>query len=164
MIVYKTTNLINGKIYIGKDSRNNPKYLGSGKIIKFAIKKYGEVNFKKEILECCQTTNELNDREKYWIEKLNSKEKSIGYNITDGGDGCDTSMFITYKCGPENANYGKPVSQKVRDAVALANKQRPKTYGESNKSYKKINDNIKQLILQLSSEGFGRDENSRKNN
>ena len=34
MIIYKTTNLINGKIYVGKDSNNNPNYLGSGQIIK----------------------------------------------------------------------------------------------------------------------------------
>lgn len=34
MIIYKTTNIINGKIYIGQDSNNNPKYIGSGKILK----------------------------------------------------------------------------------------------------------------------------------
>ena len=38
MIVYKTTNLINGKIYVGKDSNDNPNYLGSGQIIKSAIR------------------------------------------------------------------------------------------------------------------------------
>ena len=41
MIIYKTTNLINGKFYIGKDSKNDPNYLGSGKILKKAFKKYG---------------------------------------------------------------------------------------------------------------------------
>lgn len=37
MVIYKTTNLINGKVYIGKDSNDDPKYLGSGKILKLAI-------------------------------------------------------------------------------------------------------------------------------
>ena len=38
MIVYKTTNLVNRKIYIGKDSKNNETYYGSGKILNFVIK------------------------------------------------------------------------------------------------------------------------------
>ena len=42
MVIYKTTNLINGKIYIGKDVRNLNCYLGSGKLLKKAIEKYGK--------------------------------------------------------------------------------------------------------------------------
>ena len=49
MIIYKTTNLVNGKIYIGQDSNNNPNYLGSGKLLKYAISKYGIENFKLSI-------------------------------------------------------------------------------------------------------------------
>ncbi len=75
MIIYKTTNLINGKIYIGQDTKNNPKYLGSGIIIEQAIKKYGSKNFKKEVIEFCTDQAELNDREKYWIKELNSQNK-----------------------------------------------------------------------------------------
>ena len=41
MIIYKTTNLVNGKIYIGQDSNNNPNYYGSGTLLHKAIKKYG---------------------------------------------------------------------------------------------------------------------------
>jgi len=50
--VYKITNLVNNKIYIGKHSTSNPNdgYMGSGKILKIAIKKYGMDKFKKEIL------------------------------------------------------------------------------------------------------------------
>ena len=44
MVIYKTTNMINGKIYIGQDIKNNPKYLGSGKILKLSIRKYGRFN------------------------------------------------------------------------------------------------------------------------
>lgn len=47
-IVYKTTNLINGKIYIGVDSKNQATYLGSGLHISRAIKKYGKKNLLKK--------------------------------------------------------------------------------------------------------------------
>ena len=51
MIIYKTINLINGKIYIGQDTKNDPNYLGSGKIIKEAIKKYGKKNFTEDSIK-----------------------------------------------------------------------------------------------------------------
>lgn len=91
MIIYKTTNLVNGKIYVGQDSNNNDNYFGSGLLIKRAISKHGVKNFKKEILEVCSTKLELNNKEIYWIEKLNATDVRIGYNITNGGDGGLTS-------------------------------------------------------------------------
>ena len=84
MIIYKTTNLITGKIYIGQDSKNNPKYLGSGKYLNLSIKKYGRENFTKEFLCECSSREELNEKERYWIKELNSKYPN-GYNITEGG-------------------------------------------------------------------------------
>jgi group I intron endonuclease len=90
MIIYKTTNLINGKIYVGQDSNNNPEYLGSGLLLEKAFLKYGMNNFKKEILEKCLSKEELDLREIFWIEKLNSIDKKIGYNIAKGGAGGDT--------------------------------------------------------------------------
>ena len=86
MIVYKITNLINNKIYIGKDEKNRAHYMGSGLYIKRAIKKYGKENFKKEILEECKTKDELCEKEKSWIKKLNYIVPN-GYNITKGGEG-----------------------------------------------------------------------------
>jgi group I intron endonuclease len=79
VVIYKTINLVNNKFYVGKDKKNNPRYLGSGKILKNAIKKYGVDNFKKEILESCKTEDELNEREIFWINELNAIE--CGYNI-----------------------------------------------------------------------------------
>jgi hypothetical protein len=73
MIIYKITNLINNKIYVGKDSKNDPKYLGSGLYINRAIKKYGKENFKKEILEYCDNSQELNEREIFWISELDAR-------------------------------------------------------------------------------------------
>lgn len=90
MIIYCTTNLINGKKYIGKDVCNNPNYLGSGVLLKKSIIKYGKENFLKEILEECNSKEMLNDREKYWIVYHNAVNSSEYYNLRDGGDGGDT--------------------------------------------------------------------------
>ncbi len=86
MQIYKITNLINGKIYIGKDEKDQPSYLGSGLIIKQAIKKYGKENFKKEILDSCHSSEELCEKEKIWIQKSGSLYPR-GYNISLGGNG-----------------------------------------------------------------------------
>ena len=67
MIIYKTTNLINGKIYIGKDSKNDPNYFGSGLLLRQSIKKYGKKNFKKEIIDFADSVKGLNEKEIYWI-------------------------------------------------------------------------------------------------
>jgi len=88
MVIYKTINKINQKFYIGKDTKNDPNYLGSGLLLNKAIKKYGKNNFEKQILEHCETTDELEEREKYWIRETKAQE--IGYNIADGGHGGNT--------------------------------------------------------------------------
>lgn len=88
--IYKTTNLINGKIYIGQKRSKiflKEKYLGSGKILKNAINKYGKHNFITECIEECETQEELNKKEVYWIKYFNSKDINIGYNIDSGGQG-----------------------------------------------------------------------------
>lgn len=85
MIIYKTTNLINGKIYIGKDSDNCKNYLGGGSILNLAIKKHGKENFKKETLRVCKSQKELDIFEKIFIRRFNSIDKNIGYNILSGG-------------------------------------------------------------------------------
>jgi hypothetical protein len=141
MVIYKTTNLINGKIYVGKSKDNNPKYLGSGKIIREAISKYGKDNFEKEILEYCETPYELNTKEREWILKLNTQDNNIGYNITAGGDGNSGKwngehLSETHR---ENISKGLKNSEKVkkmwdnghRDKLSFARKE---------------SDNVKQLI------------------
>lgn len=85
MIIYRTINLINNKFYIGQDSNNNPDYFGSGLLLKRAIAKYGKESFKKEIICQCSNKEELNQKEIYWIQKLQPS-----YNITIGGIGGDT--------------------------------------------------------------------------
>ena len=84
MYIYKTTNLINDKIYIGQCSKtpeNSLQYLGSGINISRAIKKYGKQNFKKDILCVCKTQKQLDTLEEFYIKKYNSTNVITGYNI-----------------------------------------------------------------------------------
>jgi len=85
--IYKTTNLVNGKIYIGqhKSSQFTREYLGSGDLVKRAIKKYGKENFQVELLEEVETKELMDEREIYWIKLYDAKNIDIGYNISDGG-------------------------------------------------------------------------------
>jgi len=154
MIVYKTTNLVNGKIYIGRDVRNRPSYLGSGKVFLRAIKKYGKNEFRKETLDHCPSLSILNEREKYWITFFNSTNKNIGYNIMEGGQGGNNH---NYKKGPEHPYYGKHRPPHIGIAVSKANRKREKHFGKNNKSYKSIDQQVKNLILSLS-EKMGRDK------
>ena len=83
MVIYKITNLINNKKYIGMDTHNNPNYFGSGTLIQKAIKKYGKENFTKEILEYCNSIEELESKETYWINHFNALTDKNYYNLED---------------------------------------------------------------------------------
>lgn len=84
--IYKTTNKINGKVYIGKSKYNCLDYLGSGLKITAAVKKYGRDAFEKAVIEECDESI-LNDREIFWIDQYQSTDDKIGYNISKGGEG-----------------------------------------------------------------------------
>jgi hypothetical protein len=86
-VIYLTTNNINGKQYIGVDSKNDPHYYGSGKIIRLALKKYSRRNFTKEILEENDDSKYLFEREQYWIDKYDAIESKNFYNLAEGGKG-----------------------------------------------------------------------------
>ena len=90
--VYVTTNLVNGKQYVGDHSTNNiekDKYLGSGRpAFKNAIKKYGRENFKREILKYYDTKQEAYDAQEKYIKLYSSHVSQGGYNISrQGGNG-----------------------------------------------------------------------------
>jgi len=91
--IYKITNTINGKCYIGqhklKENEWPRGYMGRGLAIQAAYKKYGRSNFVKEILEEIEDDDKrkiVSEREKYWIQKLNTMEPN-GYNRHPGGIG-----------------------------------------------------------------------------
>jgi hypothetical protein len=123
MHIYKITNKINQKWYIGQHNGKNPNYLGSGKLLKKAIKKYGKENFDKVILEECFTKEELDIREKWWIAESNALNDPMSYNLVDGGEGGDRSQFINYDnmnrsnltCSGSSAWF-KSLSTEAKDA------------------------------------------------
>lgn len=93
--IYQIVNDINNKVYVGKTEQTIEKrwqqYIRDSKKDNIknrplykAINKYREEHFHIKVLEQCDT-EELNDKEIYWIEKLESFTK--GYNATYGGDG-----------------------------------------------------------------------------
>lgn len=86
--IYKTTNLKNGKIYIGqhKSVKFDANYYGSGIWFKKVFQANGKDNFRCEIVEECASLEELNDREVYWIEYFQSRNPDIGYNLAKGGE------------------------------------------------------------------------------
>lgn len=117
--IYRITNLINKKTYIGQHTVREGRtitsdtYWGSGNLIRAARKKYGKENFKKEILVSGEfTKDEINLLEIEYI----SKERSIGkaeYNISDGGE----SPFINAefaKYAASKTDYSK-VSKSLKD-------------------------------------------------
>ena len=86
--IYKITNMINDKIYIGmhKTSNLNDNYMGSGKIIKSAIKKYGIENFKKEYIDIFDNRQDMINMETKIVNE-DFVEESNNYNIVIGGEG-----------------------------------------------------------------------------
>ena len=139
MIIYKTVNVLNGKFYIGQDSKNNPEYLGSGTLLKRAIEKYGKENFIKEIVEVCSTKTELNEREKYWIKETKAQE--IGYNIAEGGNGGNTYDEETRQRISQEFK-GREVDPKT---IEKAKKTREKRKQENPDAYK-LSEKHKQIL------------------
>jgi len=82
--IYKITNKLNGNFYIGKHKTKNldDGYMGSGKLIRAAINKYGIENFEKEILEIFDTEEEMNEAEKRYVVLGEGS-----YNLCPGGQG-----------------------------------------------------------------------------
>lgn len=85
--IYKITNLLNGKMYIGQHTTSNidDGYMGSGKIILRALKKYGVENFRKEWLMFCEDEEELNYMERVYVDQT-WVDRSDTYNLNLGGD------------------------------------------------------------------------------
>ena len=156
--IYLITNQVNNKIYVGKHHTDNldDGYMGSGKLIKKAIQKYGIENFTKEYLAFCDTEEKLNWFEKFYIKKYKARES--GYNLTDGGDGMIgykhtdeykkhmSALMSTLHKGSGNPMYGK----NAEDYMTLeAIKEKHRKLSESNKGKHFMTVERKQKISEM---------------
>jgi hypothetical protein len=113
-IIYKTTNTVNGKVYIGKHKTKdlNDGYLGSGKLLCRAIEKYGIDNFAREIVHLCKTEEDMNAKEREIVtEDFCLREDT--YNLCVGGHGGFSyinrlGMNYTYKKNKNISPFGTP--------------------------------------------------------
>lgn len=143
--VYKTENMINGKIYIGVHSSNNPNdnYLGSGKLITKAIRKYGRNNFRRRILEFFSTREEAFAKE----AEIVTKEFCLcedNYNIDTGGRG-NNKTFLTpeeLKNKISNTLKGRKIPRDIVEKV------RQNTLGRIGINNGTINQRVKKEVLQ----------------
>lgn len=129
MIVYKYTNTINKKSYIGitiRDLEERHKehisHINDDVAFHRAMKKYGVENFTLDIIDKAKSLEELKVKEKYWIEHFNTyahAEESQGYNLTLGGDGVE----------------GRPLSEESRNKIRLAALKQKRFKGENNPNY-----------------------------
>lgn len=101
--IYKITNKVNGKVYIGQTIRplkvrfRQHTYRKDCTYLASAINKYGKENFTIELIETIPY-EKLNEREIYWISFYKSQNKKYGYNLLKGGNSGNSGR---YKLTPE---------------------------------------------------------------
>lgn len=126
MIIYKIVNKINDKIYVGQTTKDIFKRLHahsmSDMVIGKAIRKYGIQSFDIFVIDAAEDKKTLNEKEKYWIKKLNSLSPN-GYNISTGGTGGNLGEIVNKKISKhfkENgANFlGRTHSKESREKMS----------------------------------------------
>ena len=119
--IYKVTNLLNGKIYIGKHQTDdlNDGYLGSGTAVNKAIKKYGKESFSREILTYCDTYENLNETEIKFIKSFRDSGYKV-YNIALGGD---FGFTLAYARKSKRNKVSKRISDSLKEYFANASSE-----------------------------------------
>ena len=155
MIIYKITNKVNYKFYIGKTTKSASERFQihiynhkKGKTYLYkAMRKYGPENFIVESIESFSGNIDNENRESFWIIKL-----SPHYNLTKGGDGGDTSNSHNYKIGMKNRihphlpTYGMRGKAHPRKGISLTKNYCPvfcegveyASVGDAEKTYQEI--------------------------
>lgn len=128
--IYKFTNLINGKVYIGQSANIYKRYYqhremrASGLFTK-ALKKYGIGNFSLEVLERVDDASRLNEREQYWMDFYQCYDRDKGYNIAEiagtvqGVKRPDVSERLKrrFRFGASNPMFGKKHSKESKEKI-----------------------------------------------
>ena len=152
--IYKTINLINNKVYIGKRQGTfTQEYLGSGIHLHRAIKKYSTYAFHVELITYAITNEELDRQEKKCIKKYRELlGKENVYNITDGGDGGNTFEGKHHSKKSKKkisiANIGRIFSEEAKQRMSKSQKTRIR-YPHSEKTKKKIGEGNRGKIVSM---------------
>lgn len=149
MVIYKATNKINGKCYIGQTKLSLKRRICAHVTIKDhnnyfhnAIKKYGIENFKWTILEICFTQKELDEKEEMYIKHFESFGPK-GYNLTSGGAGVKKIVHSQMtKDIISKTHKGKILSSETKKKISNS-KKNVKKGPMSEYQKKKISDSIK---------------------
>lgn len=127
MVVYLVTNLLNGKVYVGRtihaihtrwiqhchDARR-----GGRSYLHRAIRKYGRASFATSVLAACFSLDELYAQEAHFIKLLDSCNPRRGYNRTFGGDGCTPTAEVRQQMS--RAHKGIKLSEEHRQRISLS--------------------------------------------
>ena len=141
MIVYKVTNLINGKIYIGQtihplnDRKARHIYSSNNKngfYFHSALRKYGTDNFSWKVIRMCDSIESLNDWEQYYIKKFNSIGEG-GYNLQSGGKNFKRTAEDKEKMSKEM----KRIWEKSYNTMGMVGKKHSKTAKEKQSKARK---------------------------
>lgn len=175
--IYKITNIINGKFYIGshRTKNINDTYMGSGKLLKRAIEKYGIENFKKEILFVFDNAEEMYAKEKELVNVDFLSEENT-YNLKIGGFGgwdyankpginiTHTKEFAVYRSslGLEKRistikeNYKNPIwTKNLKSKISQSKKKYFETHDGPFKGKKHSPDTILKIIKSSKNKGLG---------
>lgn len=148
--VYKVTNLINGKIYIGahKTTDLNDRYMGSGTHIKHSVNKHGVENFRKEILFVFDTPEEMYAKEAEIVDhEFVAEERTYNLKVggIGGGDYVRTASEKQRKSDATRRYYARckqdpgwvEQDRKMReDSVKLRKQRSLQKYGDPTQSHK----------------------------
>ena len=122
--IYLIVNKIDGKTYVGKrklykKSWNEDGYMGSGKYLKPAQKKYGIENFEKFLITWTYSEEDACEKEKFWIAEYRRRGKAE-YNISNGGDGGFLNEELNKK--RSETQKGRHLSEEHKKKISEAHK------------------------------------------
>lgn len=125
--IYKTVNKKNGYIYVGQHKAEKfmcEQYLGSGIALTRAVSRYGKDNFYVVLLDECDTREQLNERERYWIQYYRQQGVDM-YNIASGGEGGDIihtlseEQITAFKEKVSKSSTGRKHSEETKHKLSL---------------------------------------------
>jgi group I intron endonuclease len=122
--IYKITNKVNGKIYIGAHSTDNPNdnYYGSGKLILRALDKYGVKGFDKEILHTFDTKEEMFAKERELVTQ-EFVDRHDTYNVNIGGSAPPITIHTEESRARVSERFkGKPISEEHKAKISATKK------------------------------------------